>query len=197
MTATSMLRGNELLAWIAARQDDEREHAVDDLLGVAEPVPPSTPPGDHLIGYHASGIEPILQIVAEVPITERDVVVDLGAGLGKVVLLVHLLTGAKARGIELQPDLVERAREAAARCAADVRFDHGDARTAHIEDGNVFFLYLPFTGPVLLEVLERLRAVALRRKIVVCTLGLDLDRHAPWLVRRGIESFWLAIYDSA
>jgi SAM-dependent methyltransferase len=132
----------------------------------------------------------------EAPVTAEDVFVDLGAGLGKVVLLAHLLVGATARGVELQPDLVLRARAAAAKCGADVRFELGDARQADLEDGTVFFLYVPFTGPVLAEMLERLRSIASRRAIVVCTLGLDLDRDAPWLARRGIDSFWLAIYDS-
>ena len=38
--------------------------------------------------------------------------VDLGSGLGKVVMLTRLLTGAAAIGIELQASLVERGRAA-------------------------------------------------------------------------------------
>lgn len=44
--------------------------------------------------------------------------------------------------------------------------------------------------------LLRLKGVASRRAIVVCSLGLDLDGEAPWLSRRAIDSFWLTIYDS-
>jgi hypothetical protein len=73
---------------------------------------------------------------------------------------------------------------------------HADARDADLDDGTVFFLYVPFTGPVLTGVLRRLRAIAERRAIVVCALGLDVDREAPWLARRPIDSFWLAVYDS-
>ena len=82
------------------------------------------------------------------------------------------------------------------RRAVDVAFIEGDAREADLDVGTVFFLYLPFTGPVLSEVLRRLRGVASRRAIVVCSLGLDLDGEAPWLSRRPIESFWLTLYDS-
>jgi SAM-dependent methyltransferase len=135
-------------------------------------------------------------MLIEVPVVADDVVVDLGAGLGKVVLLARLLTGATAHGIELQPALVHRARQAAARHALDVRFSKGDARNAPLDDGTVFFMYLPFTGPVLSEVVGRLRTVATRRAIVVCSLGVDIDREAPWLCRRPLDSFWLAIYDS-
>jgi SAM-dependent methyltransferase len=135
-------------------------------------------------------------MLIEVPVVADDVVVDLGAGLGKVVLLARLLTGATAHGIELQPSLVHRAREAAARQALDVLFSEGDARQADLDDGTVFFLYLPFTGPVLNEVMDRLRTLATRRAIVVCSLGFDIDREAPWLCRRPLDSFWLTIYDS-
>ena len=47
--------------------------------------------------------------------SEDDVVVDLGAGLGKVALLARMLTGATVRGVEVQESLVRRAREAAGR----------------------------------------------------------------------------------
>ena len=136
-------------------------------------------------------------MLVEVPVQPGDVVLDLGSGLGKVVLLTHLLTGARAHGVELQPALVSRARDAASAHGLDVTFEQGDAREADLGDANVFFLYLPFTGPALARVLDRLKAVASRRAIVVATLGVDLDRVAPWLVRRPVDSFWLALYDGA
>jgi SAM-dependent methyltransferase len=185
-----------LLDWLASLPPGERDAAVEDHLGIAAEPPSSAPPGDHHVGYHASGVAPIVRMLVEVPVVADDVVVDLGAGLGKVAMLARLLTGATARGIELQPALAERAREAARRAGLDVGFTEGDARDADLDDGTVFFLYVPFTGPVLAEVLRRLRAVASRRAIVVCSLGLELDREAPWLARRPLDSFWLTIYDS-
>ena len=188
--------GADLLAWLAALPPRERDAAVEERLGIGRPAPCSSPPGEHLVGYHAGGVAPIVRMLLEVPVAESDVFVDLGAGLGKAVLLTRLLTGAAARGIEVQQYLVERAREAAARCALDVTFTRGDAREAGLDDGTVFFLYLPFTGPALADVLLHLRSVASRRAIVVCSLGLDLEREAPWLARRPLDSFWLTIYDS-
>jgi hypothetical protein len=92
---------------------------------------------------------------------------------------------------------VKHAREAAARIGLrGVTYNEGDARQADVEDGTVFYLYAPFTGPILAEVMGRLRSVASRRAIVVCTLGIDVEREAPWLVRRPLDAFWLAIYDS-
>jgi SAM-dependent methyltransferase len=190
--------GGELLAKLASVAPGEREAAVERLLGLTEgDAPPSAPPGPDMVGYHASGVAPIVRALVEARVGPADVVIDLGAGLGKVTLLARLLTGATVRGIEAQLPLVARAREAAARLGAEVSYVHEDARTADISDGTVFFLYLPFTGSVLAQVVERLREVAARRAIVVCALGVDLDRLAPWLVRRPGDSFWLAVYDSA
>jgi len=185
-----------LLAWLASLAPSDRDTAVEERLGIPTPPQPPSALGEHLVGYHASGVAPVVRMLLEVPVTSDDVVVDLGAGLGKVVLLTRLLTGATARGIELQSALVDRAREAASRCGVDVSFTLGDARRADLGDGTVFFLYAPFTGPVLAEVLRRLHDVAARRAIVVCALGIDLDREARWLAPRPIDSFWLSVYDS-
>jgi hypothetical protein len=68
-----------------------------------------------------------------------------------------------------------------------VTFSCGDVRDADLEHGAaiaspgasanfVFFLYAPFTGPVLDEVSKRLRAVAERRAITVCALGVEVGR---------------------
>lgn len=201
MTKDRPARGSELLAWIASLPPDERDARVEEWLGIRGlpdivAAPGTPPPGADLVGYHASGVDPIVQMVREVPLGDGDVLVDLGSGLGKVVILVHLLTGARARGIELQANLVARAREAAAHVGAEVRFDQGDVREADLREGTVFFLYLPFTGAALGEVLGKLRAVGARRRIVVCTLGLDLARLAPWLAPRPVDAFWLSVYDS-
>ena len=187
----------ELLAWLASFPPRDRDAAIEARLGIVAPSAGAgtRPLGDHLVGYHPSGIAPIVRALAEVPVGPDDVFVDLGSGLGKVVILAALLTGAAARGIELQPGLVAHARRAAARAGACVRFDVGDAREADLGDGSVFFLYLPFTGPALSAVLERLHDVAKRKTIVVCALGVDLDRER-WLARRAIDAFWLSVYDS-
>ncbi len=183
------------LTWLASLPPAARDGAVDAWLGLG--TADSTMPGPHLIGYQPSGVDSVVRAAAEVPITPSDVVIDLGSGLGKVVFLMKLLSGATVRGVELQPELVARAREAATRLHLDVAFEVGDVRDADLDDGTVFYAYLPFTGPALATVLARLHAIAARRPIVVVALGLELERIAPWLVDRRVESFWLSIYDSA
>ena len=190
------LRGTELLAWLAGHPPGARDAAIERLFGIAQP--PATPAvlGESRMPYMPSAIAPVVRAVLEVPVTSGDVFVDLGAGLGKVAMAVHLLTGARARGVELQPQLVEAASEqAAALDLAGVSFVESDALDADLEDATVVFLYLPFTGDVLAGVLQRLEAVARRRQLVLCTLGLDL-RGADWFIERPGDEFWLSIYDT-
>jgi hypothetical protein len=173
---------------------NERDGAFERLLGIDE-TPQQQALGEGRMGYMPAGIAAIVRTVLDTPIGRSDVFVDLGSGLGKVTMAVHLLTGARACGIEVQPDLVAKSRERAHDLALDVTFLEGDALAADLGDASVFFLYLPFIGDVLAGVLARLRAIAEQRPIVVCALGLDL--HAfDWLVERPTQEFWLAIYDS-
>jgi SAM-dependent methyltransferase len=190
------LRGEELVAWLGARPPDERDAAIEQLLGIQKPAASlGTPLGGDRMPYMPSAIAPIVRTVLDVPITQGDVFVDLGAGLGKVVMAVHLLTGARARGVEVQPSLVAEARGRAGELGLDgVEFTLGDAVTADLDDATVVFLYLPFTGAVLEGVLRRLEAVARRRQLVLCSLGLDL--RADWIVERPTDEFWLSIYDT-
>ncbi len=190
------LRGAELVAWLAKQPSAERDAAIEGLLGIRD-RPAGTPlPLPETLGYEPSGIAPIVRAVLDVPITPDDILVDLGAGLGKVAVAVHLLTGARTRGVERRPDLVSQARAAAQRLALrEVTFVEGDARDADLSDATVVFLYLPFTGGVLASVMRRLLSVAQRRDIVVCALGLDL-REWDFLTERPTQEFWLSIYDS-
>ena len=130
----------------------------------------------------------------DAPIGRDDELVDLGSGLGRVAMLAHLLTGARTRGIEIQEPLVRRSRD---RCVelglGDVSFVHANAAELEL-DGRAFFLYAPFNGSMLSRVVERLAAVAKRRRIVVGTVGLELD--ASWLTSRTSSSVALSLYDS-
>ncbi|MBB5316904.1 class I SAM-dependent RNA methyltransferase [Tunturibacter empetritectus] len=117
-------------------------------------------------------------------LTAEDVVVDLGSGLGHVPLLVSICTGANSVGIELEAAYVERARQCAQRLNVNkATFLCGDARVADLSRGTVFYLYTPFVGAILRDVLERLRREAATRRIRVCTYGpcTSVVAEEPWL----------------
>jgi SAM-dependent methyltransferase len=125
-----------------------------------------------MVAYQPTPARAILTLIERASILPSDVFYDLGSGLGRVVLLVALLSGARAKGIEFEPVYCDYAD----RCArslnlSDVEIIHADARNARLADGTVYFLYTPFRGVMLAQVLERLRAEARKRSIRVCTYG--------------------------
>lgn len=155
-----------------------------------------------MVFFQATPARAILELVERGALRPDDVVYDLGSGLGRVVVLVALLSGSRAKGVELEPAYCEYA----ARCvrALDVprvELIHGDARDVPLSDGTVFFLYTPFRGALLRQVLERLRQVASERPIRVCTYGPCTAEvaSADWLRAeegRALDERTLAVFRS-
>ena len=77
-------------------------------------------------------------------VTPNDVVIDLGSGDGKIVIAAAKRFGARARGIEYSPDLVETSRRNARidGVADRARFVQGDLFDADFRDATVVTLYL-------------------------------------------------------
>jgi SAM-dependent methyltransferase len=187
------LRGTELLELVLSVPFLDRDAFADALLGIDEVPEDAKDLPREAVPYLPCGVEEILAMVREVPITSEADFVDLGSGVGRVAMLVHLLTGARASGIELQEHLVELAR---ARCAElglrDVTFRAGDVTASELE-GSVFFLYAPFSGDMLARALTRIEDVARRKRVVICAVGLELD--VPWLRPRKTSSLSLTLYE--
>lgn len=126
----------------------------------------------------------LLDLIDQTTFAPTDVFYDLGSGLGQVVMLVHLLTGVKAKGVEVEPAFCTFAqRQAQALALPSVEFINTDARTADYSDGTLFFMFTPFRGQLLQSVLNRLQAVAQHHPIRLCTYGSCTPRVAdqPWL----------------
>ena len=77
-------------------------------------------------------------------VTPNDLVVDLGSGDGKIVITAAKRFGARSRGIEYRPDLVETSRRNARidGVADRARFVQGDMFEADFRDATVVTLYL-------------------------------------------------------
>jgi SAM-dependent methyltransferase len=189
------LRGVALLERLRAVPLFDRDSWVDELLGIEAPPPDTADLPRGSVPYLPCGVEEILAMVLEVPVQPGDHLVDLGSGLGRAMILAHLLSGAPASGVEIQEPLVRSARE---RCAAlglaEVSFVHGNAADTPL-DGSIFFLYAPFSGEMLARVVHRLEQVARRRPIALCAVGFELH-DVPWLVARSTSSVSLTIYDA-
>ncbi|MGY3232445.1 hypothetical protein ACVWWJ_003929 [Luteibacter sp. HA06] len=154
------------------------------VLAIDEPGidAPVSPP--EMVFYQPSPARHIMDGIRRASIVVGDVVLDLGAGLGHVPMLVHVLTGARTRGVEREPAYVDSAARAASALAlGQVSFVAGDAREADLADVNVFYLFTPFLGTVLRDMLARIEAEAALRPLRVVVLGPCARTFAriPWL----------------
>jgi SAM-dependent methyltransferase len=125
-----------------------------------------------MVYYQKTPARIVFELVEKAHFLKGDVFFDVGSGLGQVAMLVNLLTGVRAIGVEFEPAFCRYARECAAQLnLSGVRFDNVDAREADFSEGTVFFLYTPFRGEILRNVLEVLKKESLERKIRLITYG--------------------------
>jgi Histone methylation protein DOT1 len=151
---------------------DWRDELVSGILQFSEPSEPDLYRVPEMIPYQPTPVRHILDLIRTSLLSEDDIFVDLGSGLGHVPLLVSMLAGVRSVGIEVQAAYVASAQECAqSLCLSRVRFLAEDARAADLSGGTVFYLYSPFTGSILTDVLSRLRRESTRRLIKVCSLG--------------------------
>lgn len=155
--------------------------------------------GAHATHYEAVPVADFRAMLAVLPpeAIAASTFVDVGAGMGRAMLLAAEYPFKQVTGIELSPGLYEVAREnieranRSRRVCRDVRLMRGDGRSWSFPPGNlVVFLYNPFDG-------EAMRA----------TLGSILHRRDPgttWLlyhtpVERDViegDADWIVLSDS-
>ncbi len=175
----------------------ERDAWLDRVLGMGG-VPedgPELPRG--CVPYLPCPVDAVLRAIDVANVQPSDVVVDVGSGMGRAAILVHLATGATAIGVEIQPHLVAASRELAARCNAKLSVIEGDAalRIREVTTGTVFFLYCPFSGERLERVMTALEQIAREKPIRVCTVGLHVPPRA-WLQEIGAPADDVVVYRS-
>jgi hypothetical protein len=141
-----------------------------------------------MVAYQPTAARHIFDLLRRAALTNRDVLVDLGSGLGHVPSLAAICTGARCVGIELEAAYIDCARRSAqALNLNNVKFIQQDAREADLSSGTMFYLYTPFRGSILRTVLDSLRREAQGREIRLCTYGPCTPTVAeePWLVSAG------------
>lgn len=114
----------------------------------------------------------VFELVEKANFSQNDVFVDIGSGLGQVSILVNLLSNIPSIGVEFEPAFCQYAQGCVDKLnLSNVNFINVDARNADFTKGTVFFLYSPFKGKILKEVLENLRIESEKRKIRIFTYG--------------------------
>jgi hypothetical protein len=101
---------------------------------------------------------PAMLDLAEV--TDKDIVYDLGSGDGRILIAAARDRGARAVGIELDPQLVEQSRQAVSAAGLDdkVRVERGDIFKKDLTPATVITMYLkPTVNVQLRPQLDKLR----------------------------------------
>lgn len=142
------------------------------FLQLKEPYPLPAHPAEGMVFYQPTPARHIFHLLRLSQLDEADTLIDLGSGLGHVPLLTAICTNAGSIGIEREEAYVASAR----RCAEQLKlgrvaFLPQDARDADLSAGTVFYLYTPFSGAILEEVLSRLQEQSKMRCIRICTFG--------------------------
>lgn len=143
------------------------------FLGELDPeaVGPSIEFATH---YEATPIADVDRLLDAVPLApERATLVDVGCGMGRVVLHAATRPFRQIVGVEISPALYEVAKEnrAAYRgelACRDIRLVRADAAAFAFPRGDlVVYLYNPFRAEILSPILERLAADSGRDVVLV------------------------------
>lgn len=158
------------------RFDAEQGVTTEALVFLGELDPEAIGPAlEHATHYEPTPVAQAEALLDASPLRpERATFVDLGAGMGRVLLLAARRPFKAVVGVEVSPALTEIGREnlAAARdplrVARDLRLVRADASGYRFPPGDlVVYLYNPFAAPVLDAVLINLRAGGARREVVM------------------------------
>ncbi len=179
---------------------DYRDVVTSEVLQFEEPDAGIAELAQEMVFYQPTPARHVFDLLGRAALTDRDVLVDLGSGLGHVPLLAAVCTNARCIGIEREAAYVDCARLCAqALKLSNVTFTTQDARDADFSRGTLFYLYTPFTGTILRSVLDALRREAARRDIRIGTYGpcTSVVAAEPWLHVIGVrQAGWTVLFRS-
>ena len=126
---------------------------------------------EHAIGYYVTRMVPLRKLFKALRIQPGKVLVDLGCGKGRVLLIASEFGFKEVRGVEISPLLCDIAKnncsiyKARTNTNADFAILESDVLDYRIKDDeDVFFLFNPFDAYILKQVLQNILASLQRRK---------------------------------
>lgn len=157
--------------------------------------PATGAPGDRewYVHYIPSPYRDIFDVLKAAKLSSDDVFTDLGCGLGRVAFAASWMGARRATGVELVPWLAEGAKENRRRCKLqdrDIEFFERNAVDHNLADTTLLYMFHPFGGQILAEVLEKARsdrkAAAVTRPLRIAYVNPvceDVLRESGWLRR--------------
>jgi len=170
-------------AELLAVSPEARDAWLDRFLGFEDALPVDDRLAPGLVPYMPTGVATLLSVIEHARVTKDDIFVDIGCGIGRPMAVVHLMTGARTIGVEIQPHLASRTRDLAQRLGAPLEVIEGDATklVSSLRAGTIFFLYCPFSGDRLDRFVDELEPIARAHPIRICAVDVPLPRR-DWLV---------------
>lgn len=125
-----------------------------------------------MVFYQQTPTRIIFEMAEQADLKPNDLFFDLGSGLGQVAILVNLISGATVKGIEFEPAYYSYAKTCASQLnLPQVEFINSDALKWDYSLGTVFFMYTPFEGSMLQDMLKILQKESQKRRIIIFTYG--------------------------
>ena len=140
--------------------------------------------------YIPTPYDKIELLIKYLKLTPDDVLIDLGCGKGRFVLLAAVEKLKKVIGVELNKELIDTARNnlrtVRLELHAPVEFVHADIATFDAREGTIFFMYNPCGYRTTAKVTDNIRASLLAhpRRIRIVYYNPEyryLFDEAPWL----------------
>lgn len=151
---------------------DNLDTFIDRLISEAATPDATLAAEPEMVFYQKTPARIIFEVAQLAHLGYDDVLYDIGSGLGQVPILVNLICGAKTIGIEYEPAYCNYAKLCTAQLnLSDVEFINADARKGNYSSGTVFFMYTPFKGKILQEMMEILYQESRERSIRIFAYG--------------------------
>ena len=140
----------------------------------------------------------IRRIVRTLDPQPDDVIYDIGSGMGRIVCVLSRKRVKKVVGLELLPELCDISRANAANVRgrrSPIEIRCGDASTADISDGTIYFLFNPFGRETLKDFLQNLEASLVKNprtlQLVYYNSNYgELVEKLPWIERYHAFDTW-------
>ncbi|ALU11383.1 methylase [Ignicoccus islandicus DSM 13165] len=139
-----------------------------------------------LVPYIASPVKTAEKIVELAKVTPNDVLIDLGSGDGRIVVLTSKLSGCKGIGVEIDSALVAISRKKASEYGVSnrVEFIEGDFTEVDLSVATVIYLYIYYD--VIRDYLVRKLEKEVKDGTRIVTLEIPIPNWMP-IARRGFQ----------
>jgi SAM-dependent methyltransferase len=173
------LTNDETIDWLLGLNINEKHTVLDGSPWINEAT------GEQEV-YQGAFYSVIRQIVDRLDFNKNEVFYDLGSGYGRVPLYFAITTKLnKIKGIELIEKRVNECNRVRDSLELNqVEFVKANAKEYDFSDGDIFFMFNPFTEESLECVVNKLREISKKKPIRIISFGLCniyMNKQLNWL----------------